>query len=295
MGREITNWHTRSGTDGPGRQGRADAARLPTLRRRQPLLRTARRVHAPPRPRSTGQRGVQVRHRRATGTARASCSWEGRVNRFSPEPDVRPDHRPRLPRPVVPGPGPGGHRPAHAPAGRAAGPATPSTGTARHGCDVLDRAGPRDAVHARSRRWAVGSKQALQATTFAATMASLDAFNRWLEEDWGYDHEGRHHTAAPMLSLADPDAARRRGRPGASGAARGSCTCGPHRSPPVRTARGTLARPPVAHDPVWARLAEAGASRSPCTWATVATRGSSPRLWGGSRPVRGVSGARPMS
>ena len=37
-------------------------------------------------------------------------------------------------------------------------------------------------------------------------MASLSAFNRWLEEDWGFDHEGRI-IAAPMLSLADPDAA----------------------------------------------------------------------------------------
>jgi predicted TIM-barrel fold metal-dependent hydrolase len=39
-----------------------------------------------------------------------------------------------------------------------------------------------------------------------ATMASLSAFNRWLEEDWGFDHDGRI-IAAPMLSLADPDAA----------------------------------------------------------------------------------------
>ena len=39
-----------------------------------------------------------------------------------------------------------------------------------------------------------------------ATMASLSAFNRWLEDDWGFDHEGRL-LAAPMLSLADPEAA----------------------------------------------------------------------------------------
>jgi predicted TIM-barrel fold metal-dependent hydrolase len=39
-----------------------------------------------------------------------------------------------------------------------------------------------------------------------ATMASLSAFNRWLEDDWGYAYEGRL-IAAPMLSLADPDAA----------------------------------------------------------------------------------------
>lgn len=39
-----------------------------------------------------------------------------------------------------------------------------------------------------------------------ATMASLTAFNRWLEEDWGYAYQGRIF-AMPMLSLADPDEA----------------------------------------------------------------------------------------
>ena len=39
-----------------------------------------------------------------------------------------------------------------------------------------------------------------------ATMASLSAFNRWLEDDWGFCHEGRL-LGVPMLSLADPDAA----------------------------------------------------------------------------------------
>ena len=39
-----------------------------------------------------------------------------------------------------------------------------------------------------------------------ATMASLSAFNRWLEEDWGFAYQDRI-LAAPMLSLADPDAA----------------------------------------------------------------------------------------
>jgi predicted TIM-barrel fold metal-dependent hydrolase len=39
-----------------------------------------------------------------------------------------------------------------------------------------------------------------------ATMASLRAFNRWLEDDWGYAYQGRIF-AAPMLSLADPVAA----------------------------------------------------------------------------------------
>jgi predicted TIM-barrel fold metal-dependent hydrolase len=86
-----------------------------------------------------------------------------------------------------------------------------------------------------------------------ATMASLSAFNRWLEEDWGFDHQGRL-ISAPMLSLADPDAA-----------------CAELDSLLQRGARVVHVRPaPVPgpngttrslgnklHDKVWARLAEA--------------------------------------
>ena len=38
------------------------------------------------------------------------------------------------------------------------------------------------------------------------TYASLRAFNRWLEEDWGYGDDGRIF-AVPMLSLLDLDQA----------------------------------------------------------------------------------------
>lgn len=36
-----------------------------------------------------------------------------------------------------------------------------------------------------------------------AMLAGLRAFNRWLEEDWGYGHDGRIYSA-PMISLVDP-------------------------------------------------------------------------------------------
>ncbi|WP_161600469.1 amidohydrolase family protein [Mycolicibacterium hodleri] len=39
-----------------------------------------------------------------------------------------------------------------------------------------------------------------------ALYANLHAFNRWIDEDWGYAYEGRIF-GAPMLSLADPDRA----------------------------------------------------------------------------------------
>jgi len=39
-----------------------------------------------------------------------------------------------------------------------------------------------------------------------ATMASLHAFNLWLDEDWGFDRPDGRILSAPMISLADPEA-----------------------------------------------------------------------------------------
>ena len=87
-----------------------------------------------------------------------------------------------------------------------------------------------------------------------ATMASTSAFNRWLEEDWGFDHEGRI-IAAPMLSLADPDAAAAELD---SLLERGARVVHVRPAPvpgPTGTSRSLGDK---RHDPVWARLAEAG-------------------------------------
>src|SRR5579859_5487897 len=51
----------------------------------------------------------------------------------------------------------------------------------------------------------VGVEQGLRHDPEAA-MHCVSAFNRWLEEDWGFGYEGRVF-AAPLLSLADPVAA----------------------------------------------------------------------------------------
>jgi predicted TIM-barrel fold metal-dependent hydrolase len=86
-----------------------------------------------------------------------------------------------------------------------------------------------------------------------ATMASLSAFNRWLEDDWGYSYEGRL-IAAPMLSFADPVAAAEEVDRLAERGARIVHV----RPAPVPGPNGTsksLGDP--SHDPVWARLAEA--------------------------------------
>jgi predicted TIM-barrel fold metal-dependent hydrolase len=86
-----------------------------------------------------------------------------------------------------------------------------------------------------------------------ATMASLSAFNRWLEEDWGFDYQRRIITA-PMLSFADPAAAAFEVD---SLLERGARVV--HVRPaPVPGPNGTgRSLGDKAHDPVWARLSEA--------------------------------------
>jgi predicted TIM-barrel fold metal-dependent hydrolase len=98
-----------------------------------------------------------------------------------------------------------------------------------------------------------GVEQALR-NDVPATMASLHAFNLWLEDDWGYSYKDRI-IAAPMISLADPAAAVDEiDRVLASGA----------RIVHVRPAPVPTGGPKgrslgnKMHDPVWARLAEAG-------------------------------------
>ena len=87
-----------------------------------------------------------------------------------------------------------------------------------------------------------------------ATMASVHAFNLWLDEDWGFDRPDGRIIAAPIISLADPAGA-----------------LDELEFVLARGAKLVLVRPaPVpglvkprslgdrSHDPVWARLAEAG-------------------------------------
>lgn len=86
-----------------------------------------------------------------------------------------------------------------------------------------------------------------------ATMASLAAFNRWLEDDWGFG-AGGPLVAVPLLSLADPEAAvaeadRLIGRGARMVHVRPAPVPGEHGS-----SRSLGDR---RHDPVWARLAEA--------------------------------------
>ncbi|GAA3209697.1 amidohydrolase family protein [Actinocorallia longicatena] len=87
-----------------------------------------------------------------------------------------------------------------------------------------------------------------------ATMAALTAFNRWLDEDWGF-HFRERLFAAPMISLADPEAALAEVERVLGLGARVVCV----RPAPVPGADGrTRSLGDPVHDPVWARLAEAG-------------------------------------
>jgi predicted TIM-barrel fold metal-dependent hydrolase len=86
-----------------------------------------------------------------------------------------------------------------------------------------------------------------------ATMASVSAFNRWLEEDWGFCYRKRL-IAAPMLSLADPAAAIVELDTLLERGARLVHV----RPAPVPTGTGGRSLGSPLHDPVWARLAEAG-------------------------------------
>jgi predicted TIM-barrel fold metal-dependent hydrolase len=85
-----------------------------------------------------------------------------------------------------------------------------------------------------------------------ATMACLSSFNHWLEEDWGFAYCDRIF-AAPMLSLADPDAALAEL---GSLLERGARLI--HIRPaPVPAAQGPRSLGDRAHDPVWAAIAQA--------------------------------------
>jgi predicted TIM-barrel fold metal-dependent hydrolase len=86
-----------------------------------------------------------------------------------------------------------------------------------------------------------------------ATMASLHAFNLWLDEDWGFDRPDHLILTAPMISLADPQQAVEEVDAVLDRGAR-VVHVRPAPVPGVPKAR-SLGHPD--HDPVWARLAEA--------------------------------------
>jgi predicted TIM-barrel fold metal-dependent hydrolase len=97
-----------------------------------------------------------------------------------------------------------------------------------------------------------GVEQALR-HDIPATMASLSAFNRWLDDDWGYSYLDRL-ISAPMLSFADPVAAAAE----VDRLLERGVRIVHVRPAPVPGPNGTSrSLGDTSHDPVWARLAEA--------------------------------------
>lgn len=85
------------------------------------------------------------------------------------------------------------------------------------------------------------------------TVDLLWAFNRWLEEDWGFCHAGRLY-ATPVVSLSDVDEAVRMLEWALDRGARAVML----RPSPVPTPTGMRSPADTVFDPFWARCAEAG-------------------------------------
>jgi predicted TIM-barrel fold metal-dependent hydrolase len=86
-----------------------------------------------------------------------------------------------------------------------------------------------------------------------AVTATFTAFNRWLDEDWGFAYRGRIF-AAPYLTLADLEWAVRELEWGLARGARVIVM----RPAAVFTATGSYSPSDPRFDPFWARVAEAG-------------------------------------
>ena len=190
--------------------------------------------------------------RRAGRAATASGRYivvADKINRFIPNPTFDPVIVPGCTELLFRGQIPDGRRPAYVAAGRA--DPSPSTRTARRGSRVMDEQGLAAALLFPT--LGVGVEQGLRDDP-EATMSCLSAFNRWLEEDWGFAYQDRIF-AAPLLSLADP--ARRAGgaRRRCSSAARSSSTSGRRRCPRPTAPRSFGAPRPR---PGVGALAEAG-------------------------------------
>jgi predicted TIM-barrel fold metal-dependent hydrolase len=90
-----------------------------------------------------------------------------------------------------------------------------------------------------------------------ALHAAFEAFNRWLDDDWGFDRGDGRLYAAPMIAFADPEKAEAEVERVLAAGARVLCTI----PGPVPDAGGGDAYVSPGHprfDGIWARIAEAG-------------------------------------
>ena len=121
-----------------------------------------------------------------------------------------------------------------------------------------------------------------------ATMASVHAFNLWLDEDWGFERPDHRIVAAPIISLAD------RGKALEEldfVLARGAKLVLVRPAPVPGVPKPRSLGDPV-HDPVWARLAEAkvpvGFHLSDSGYQRIAA------MWGGTSTFEGFGAKDPL-
>jgi predicted TIM-barrel fold metal-dependent hydrolase len=100
---------------------------------------------------------------------------------------------------------------------------------------------------------AVGMEESLQHDV-PALLAAFRAFNRWVEEDWGFAYRNRIF-AAPYITLADPDWAVAELEWALE---RGLRVIVMRTSPAPLAGGGTRSPGDPVYDPFWARVAEAG-------------------------------------
>ena len=98
----------------------------------------------------------------------------------------------------------------------------------------------------------VGMEQAL-AKDPEANVAAFKAFNRWLEEDWGFAYQDRIFSA-PYITLLDPKSAIEEIEWALERDVRLVCM----RAAPIVTSEGPLSPADPIFDPFWARVNEAG-------------------------------------
>ena len=121
-----------------------------------------------------------------------------------------------------------------------------------------------------------------------ATMASVHAFNLWLDEDWGFERPDHRIIAAPIISLADPGKALEELD---FVLARGAKLVLVRPAPVPGAVKPRSLGDPV-HDPVWARLAEAkvpvGFHLSDSGYQHIAA------MWGGTSTFEGFGAKDPL-
>ena len=166
----------------PRRRRLVHGPRLPRLRRRQPLLRGAGRLHAPPATRAAAALRAVGRDRRAHAT-----TWSADASsRAVANPTFEPDRQARRALRLLPRQ-PEGKNPIELLRDREPIPAEYRDRDARVAGHRAP--GPRGGLALPHPRHALrGAAEARH----RGGVATFRAFNRWLEEDWGFDYQRPH-------------------------------------------------------------------------------------------------------